>query len=404
MTGGARPLRILSIHLGRAPGGSPESLYRLVSRLDRSRFEVTLALPGTGPVFDRFRDLGIAIHTGPIAPFYYWSQVPKVRWTTRVKHSLFAPFEAAFVRRLIDRVQPDLVHLNSALLPVSARAAHAANVPVVVHVREFIPDDDPAARDYVLDAVGRHATEIVSISEASAAAFRGSTPVSVIPEAVDVDEWWRPASRERIRGELGAAPGDTVLLYPAMLLPKKGQRVLIEALRELRERHPRLKAWFAGSTVDRAHDERLRSLARSLTDSGMVSWLGFRRDGPDLAAACDIVVFTPEREEGFGLPIIEAMAAGRPVITSDCGPAREILEPDQQGILIPPGRPEALARSLESLLASPERWRAMGESGRERARAVFSIGDMVARFESVFERVARPVTAGPGENPPGSKS
>lgn len=385
---GERPLRILTVHLGRAPGGSPESLYRLVSRLDPRRFEVTLAMPGNGPVYERFRELGITVHTGPIAPYYYWSQVPKVRTTTRVKHAVFAPFEAAFVRGLIDRLKPDLVHLNSALLPVSARAAHAAGVPVLVHVREFIPDDDPVARDYVLGAAARYATEVVSISEASAVAFRGARPVTVIPEAIDVAEWWRPEARDRLRRELGAEPGDTVLLYPAMLLAKKGQRVLIDALLELRERHPRLRAWFAGSTVDRGHEEWLRLRARALEAEGRVAWLGFRTDGPDLAAAADIVVFTPEREEGFGLPIIEAMAAGRPVVTSDCGPAREIVEHDRQGILVPPGRPDALAAALETLLASPEKRQAMGEAGRARAREHYAIDDMVARFETVFERVA----------------
>ena len=327
---------------------------------------------------------------GPLAPFYYLAHVPRVSWRNRLRHGLLGPWEERFVRREIDGFRPDVVHLNSALLPRAARAAHRAGARVLWHVREVIPDDEPASRDYLLESARRTATRIVAISEAAARPFRAAAPVTVIPEGIEPRLWWRPERRDAVRRELGAGPDDFVLLFPGMLLPAKGQERFLAGLDRALTPHPRRALWLAGGVADRGFAERVRRRALPWERSGRLRWLGWRSDLPEVMAGADLVLALPEREEGFGLPLIEAMAAGRPVLTWDFGPAREIVADGVTGWLVPPGDTGALLAALTAAEADPARRRRMGEAGRERVERQFRLDAMARAFERLFEEIAAP--------------
>ncbi len=379
--------RILHVHHGTALGGAPTSLARLLAGLDRDRFESMLALPAAGVLSRRFRSLGIPVFTGPITAFYYLAQAPRVRWSTRLKESLLGASNRRFVTRLIREQRPAIVHLNTALLPVSMEAAAESGTPVVVHVRELIPDDDPAARDRIVTSAAR-ASRVVAISEAAAAPFRSRCNVSVIHEGVDAGSWYRPELRDGCRAEWGAAADDMVLVYPAMLLPGKGQEAFLDAAARLRNRFDRLQVWFAGGGDGGGYPDRLKRRAAELGLADRVRWLGWRDDLPAVFAAAEVIVFLPGREEGFGLPVLEAMAAGRPVVTSDHGPAREIVQEGETGLLVDPGDPDQVCRALEGLLVDARRRAAMGEAGFERARERFDLQGMIRAFETLFASVS----------------
>jgi glycosyltransferase involved in cell wall biosynthesis len=380
---------LLHVHHGTAPGGAPLSLLRLLTRLDRTRFRSIVALPGEGPLAAEFRDAGLEVLTGPVAPLYALAQAgPTLR--NRLRHRLVAPFERGFLARLVVERRPDVVHLNTALLPTAAAAAARAGAPVLVHVREVVPTGDRFAARRIIAPVRRNARRIVAISEAAAAPFRGvdGPPVEVVHEGVDLESFDRPGARATVRAALGAAPDDIVLLVPAVLLPAKGQAVLIEALRELRTRTPRLLVWMAGAPVDSGYAARLERDARAAAPAEAVRWLGHRTDVPDLLAGADIALFLPAAAEGFGLPLVEAMAAGRPVVGPDHGASREILSDGVEGHLIDPADPGALVRVVSELAESPALRERLGEAGRRRARADFDLSGMVRRFEALYEATA----------------
>lgn len=391
-----RPLRLLHVHHGRAAGGAPLSLARLLGGLDRRRFISRVVVPGPGPAADLFHALDLPVETLPVAVFYYLAHQRRVTWRTRAQHLVRGGPNRRGLRRLCAEWRPDLVHLNTALVPVSARAARAAGVPVLWHVREVIPDTDPAARRYLVDAARDTAAAVVAISDVAAAPFRGGAPLRVIPEGVEPGAWWRPEARAPRRAELGAAPDDFVLLFPGMLLPAKGQATLVDQLPELCRALPRLRAWFVAGEADRALGRRLRERTAGLEAEGRVRWLGWRDDLPELMAAADVVLTLPQGEEGFGLPLIEAMAAGRPVLTSRLGPAAEILPPGElPGCLVPAAGGAELAEALAALARDPERRAALGQAGRARVAARYTLAGMVEAFSAAFERAAltRPATA-----------
>jgi glycosyltransferase involved in cell wall biosynthesis len=120
--------------------------------------------------------------------------------------------------------------------------------------------------------------------------------------------------------------------------------------------------------------------ARGLADRIVVT--GFRRDVPGLLAAADVLAFPSLAAEGFGRPIIEAMAMTRPVVATDVGPSAELLG-TEAGLLVPP-EAGALADALAELLASPERRVDMGQAGRRRVEACFGLDRQVAQMSAIY--------------------
>ena len=127
-------------------------------------------------------------------------------------------------------------------------------------------------------------------------------------------------------------------------------------------------------------------MAYPLNLHGMVTFLGARDDVPTLLDAADVYV-QPSLSEGLGLAVLEAMAAGLPVIATRTGGLPEVVADNQTGLLVPPGDAPALANALQYLLDNVNRRDKMGKAGRARAVSCFSIARMVSETQEVY-RVA----------------
>src|SRR5205085_6792560 len=123
-----------------------------------------------------------------------------------------------------------------------------------------------------------------------------------------------------------------------------------------------LEVWFAGQETGTSAAS-LRAQAETLGVAGRVRVLGFRADIPALMRAADVVAL-PSRSEGFGLALLEAMDAERPVVASAVAAIPEVVADDATGLLVPPDDPAALGAALAALLGDPERARRMGAAGR----------------------------------------
>jgi glycosyltransferase involved in cell wall biosynthesis len=114
---------------------------------------------------------------------------------------------------------------------------------------------------------------------------------------------------------------------------------------------------------------------------------GFRTDVARLLAAADVLAFPSLEPEGFGRPIIEAMALARPVVATDVGPSAELLG-DKAGRLVAPD-PGQLAQALSDLLRSPEQRSRMGRAGRARVEACFTLERQVAEMSAIYRKALR---------------
>ena len=130
----------------------------------------------------------------------------------------------------------------------------------------------------------------------------------------------------------------------------------------------------------------LEAQASALGVRNRVVFLGYRQDVPDLLACADLLVL-PSLFEGLPLSILEAMAAGKPVIATDVGGTSEVIEPEQTGLLVPPANPGALAGAIRRVLFDRRLAERLALTGKARVRDEFSAATMVQSVTQIYEDV-----------------
>jgi glycosyltransferase involved in cell wall biosynthesis len=205
-----------------------------------------------------------------------------------------------------------------------------------------------------------------------------SRKIEVIPNGVLVENFDRPRNEE-LRWRLLRGENRPMVFTAARLDPQKGLEHLLAAARVV----PNAVFVVAG---DGPRREALGIQAKELGVSDRVLLLGHRTDVPDLLSACDLFVL-PSLFEGLPISVLEAMAAGRPVVATAVGGTDEVVLPGITGLLVPPKDPEGLARGIRTLLDDPSLARRLAESARLRVCTEFSAQRVVARTVRLYETV-----------------
>jgi glycosyltransferase involved in cell wall biosynthesis len=212
----------------------------------------------------------------------------------------------------------------------------------------------------------------------------------VIPPGVAAIEARRP--RDAVRAELGVAQDGFLALLVAALRPEKRADRFIEAT----ARAARQNARIAGVVVGGGPDlDRIRT--RCAETGSAVSAVGPRADIPDVINAADVVCLTSDAE-ALPAALIEGMAAGKPVVSTDVGGVRDAVVDGETGIVVPPGDVAGLAAALLRLAAHPELASRLGEAGRRRHRDRFTIERMVDAHLQLFEQLAPKRSTSDGSN------
>lgn len=193
------------------------------------------------------------------------------------------------------------------------------------------------------------------------------------------------AARAAARAEMGAPEGAVVIAQVGRMEPLKGHAVHLEALAALRD-VPEWVCWQIGGaqrTSEAEYVRGLKGLAARRGVGGHVRFAGERADVPRLLAAADIYCQPNTRPESFGLSLVEALGAGLPVVTTDLGGAREIVD-DSCGVLVAPGDARALAAALRRLVADPSARANLGAAGPARARRLCHPAAQLRRLGEVL--------------------
>jgi glycosyltransferase involved in cell wall biosynthesis len=369
----SRGCNVMLLTVGLTVGGTEGQLLELASRLDGRRFNVLVcSLKPEGPIAREMRERGIRVVAlngrGP--------------WDLRVLYRLF---------RLVRKERPEILHafLGFANLAASL-VGRLLGVPVIIWSYRDV-EVWKTRTHWMVDRMGaRRVAAITCCSDAVRrfvlARLNGhASKLVTIHNGINPDAFSSPPAASR--SELKLRDGGFVIGTVSRLdEPKKGLAVLLQALANLAGRDG-VPAWQCLLVGDGPARERLRSLAEELGLRERVVFAGMRRDVPSLLSAMDVFV-CPSLYEGFGIAIVEAMAAGRPVIASAVGGIPEIVVHEDTGLLVPPGDAVALADAIVALLAHPDRARAMGARGRARAREKFSMETAVQRHQQLYESLS----------------
>jgi len=183
----------------------------------------------------------------------------------------------------------------------------------------------------------------------------------------------------------GARSNGPKVLAVGRLTEEKGMDVLLRALPQVVKRFPGVRVRIAGDGDLR---DQLMALSRRLGLDECVAFLGFRRDVPALMAQADLMVM-PSRWEGLPIALLEAVAAGLPVVASAVAGIPEVIADGETGWLVAPDDPEALAAAISDALLDPCEARRRAQLAHARARADFSIEATVARVDRLYQELAR---------------
>ena len=353
------------------PGGAERVAATLAIRLDRSRFEpfvcVSRAIAGPSPLIDDLNQAGV-----PILPLTRTSRFAIGAWLPLVR----------FLRR--ERV--DILHAHKFGANVwGAVFASLARVPVLVAHEQGSTFEDQRHRPFLdRELIARTADALIVVSPEdrrmmAEVARIGPEKLRLIRNGIVPPV----PSRHDIRDELGIPPEAELVGTVAVLRPEKAVDVLIDAAALLSEVFPHLRVLVAGSGPE---EDRLRTMVRERRLEDKVLLLGLRRDVADVLTALDVVAFSSDRE-GTPLAVMEAMAAGKPIVATRVGGVPDLVEDGVHGLLVPRRDPRALADSIARLLRDERLRSELGRRGRERQRREFDIDVTVRQVESLYEEL-----------------
>ena len=285
------------------------------------------------------------------------------------------------VRRL-RQLRPAILHThNPGSHRVGVAARLLAGVPVLVHTKHGRNRPDKRRAVVVNRWLARYSDQIVAVSED---ASRVAVEIERIPPAKVRVIHNGIALREPLPPDAWDTRTPRAITV-ARLDPIKDQATLLRAARRIVDQCRDFRLDLVGDGPSRAS---LEEITAQLDLSRHVTFLGYRADVADLLKRPQIFLLSSV-SEGISLTLLEAMATGLPVVTTDVGGCREVVEAGVSGLLVSPRTPDALADAVLSLLENPMRCRTMGAAGRVRAAAKFDLRLTVERYDHLYQEMAK---------------
>lgn len=380
-------------------GGSHVSLLHHVSCLDKRLYQAVVMFYESNDMLNLFKQQGAEIHvflkppginlTAPMPIFR-----PLYKTAQKIRNAIFTSlFPFLYSLHFLVKEQIDLVHLNNT---ASAGwewllACKLLKIKCVTHERGF------ARYTRVAKYLAHHFDCILCVSEAVRTSLlqQGITAnLKTLHNAIDLDVFRGSLTKDPsdVKKEFNLPPSAQIIGMIANIQEWKGHRTVLEALRILRRDFPDLHCLFVGGLspiVDR-DQAFFADLKRYIEINDLhenVTFTGFRNDIPDLMNAMDVVLHASLQPEPFGRVLIEAMALEKPVIATDIGGPKEIIEDGVSGYLLPPADPVALAHTIKRLITDPALRAEIGNNALRNVNERFTLTRYSDRIHSIYREI-----------------
>jgi glycosyltransferase involved in cell wall biosynthesis len=265
-----------------------------------------------------------------------------------------------------------------------------SGIPHVWHAREVLVSGSPFnflfGSRAAISIISHLSERIIAITEVVRRCFDQvikSSKVIVVYNAIDFSVFDGSSTGDSIRQEFEIPVEVPLVGEVGYLAPIKGYDDLVRAAVEVRQTVPQAMFLAVGGMPRPRYVRKIRDLIKFYNLEGSFILAGFQSDIAAIFSALDLLVL-PSHYEAFGRVLVEAMAAGKPVVGTNVGGIPEIIEDGVTGLLVEPGSPDELAQAIIRILQDPELARRMGAAGRETAKARFSPEQYVTQIQQIY--------------------
>lgn len=378
---------ILYLHSSSDLYGSDRCLLRTIEGLDRTRYQAVVCLPYDGPLVAALREVGAIV---------YVLQLPMLRRRNLSVLGItryIADFVSGYlhVRRIVKQHRVDLLHSNTTAVTLGGVLSRWCRIGHIWHVREIIMSPT-FIRKYIAKSLMRSATVVVGVSRSVIDNLAVDEPgirmkSRVIYDGIRTQEFSSGIAAV-VRSEL-AIDEDVILVGMLGRLGSwKGQELLLEAAIRLRDQGRRGMRFIAVGSVFPGNQSALTDLEHEIVRSKMgdlFSILAFRTDVGNILAALDVFVLPSVRPDPFPNTVLEAMAAGKPIVANAHGGVVEMLRDGESGFLVAPNDVAMMADRIAQLVDEPALRTRMGLAAQRRVRELFDISGYTVAMNALYD-------------------
>jgi glycosyltransferase involved in cell wall biosynthesis len=365
-------MRILQINSAKNFGGGEKHFVDLTKGLVAQGHEVFIAIAPGSPILARFPELPV-------------ENILELKVTNALDL-----FSAKRIAKFIKLKKIDIVHVHTGkdYLPVSAAVRIAGHAKLVMTRHVLFPLK--SVQKYSLNNVSK----VIAVSSAVESNLQKTFPtekIVTIPNGIDVESWAnvdRKKLSEEFRFENNIAFDAFVIGAVGELKHLKGQQDLILAAQIVAKKFPETHFIVVGKDhkYDKSFRRELKRLVKTFGLENRFTWFDWIEDTKPLLSSFDVFV-SPSHSESFGLAILEAMASGCAVVSTETEGAKEIIVPDKSGLLSAIKNPVKLAETICELLGDEEKRIELSVNAKKRAAENFGIDRMISETEKVYREL-----------------
>ena len=369
-----RNIMVIKSNYGRF-GGAETVLSSILKRLDRRCFHLTfIKLTHNSDYKLSTLEDGVVLGIDERA----------VRWK-----NYFSVFDAVReIRKSIGYLDIDAIYTHDMRADLIGYAMTLLRrIPWVAHIHGWLGQTacvKTRFHEWVDRKLIARATVVLSSSEHLRCTIQAKCKcraIEVVPNSVDPDRLTlSQAQVKEIRQRLMPNNSGTIIGTVGRLHRGKGHQILLQALAQLRHGHPSIKCLIVG---EGPYQNNLRQLARQLRIEDSVVFAGYHENITSYVGAMDLFVMC-SFTESLPMALLEAMLLGKPVVATDVGDVRYVLDSGKAGILIKPGRVDDVVRAIKILIQQPELRQRLAEAGKRRVFSDYSAQHTVREIESVL--------------------
>lgn len=381
-----RPIKVLFVSHSSGMWGAERSLLLLLKNIDRKHFEPIVILPCPGPLKEKIDNLDIKIYE-VWSPWWVKLQVGEARFGRRIIKEIIQEIIAVFrLCRIVSKEKVAVIYTNTIVKFSGAITAFITKKPHLWHIREIIPDN-PNLRSVLphkmlFKLISRTSRTIIANSNATTAQFQGINSDEKIRVIYNTSETTEVEDSNYFPDIGGVKLTDWIVAVVGTFQKRKAQDDAIRAVKIAERAITNIKLLLIGDG-QKEYKDYLENLCSELNISDRIVFTGYRNDVPQILPHCKLLLM-PSWNEPFGRVVIEAMAAGVPVIGANNGGVKEIIQDGITGYLVPPKNPAEIAKKMIYLFHHPLLAQQMGNNGKKVVEEKFSVQNYTRCVENII--------------------